>query len=213
MRLSSITVLAAKTQIPSSESKINLFLCPLCDNSWLALLGSRSFLCTRGQLLNLSGIYIFIFFCILAFCMCAIPCRNCEMEEVCQSSASQRKCTTTSRSFPVLPSVKPGGSSGSCFSPSKAELAVGSRGGNCFKILSFKSKKCNYPQDWETFLGISRKEASVSAGGGWRAVETLAVAVAHFFHDHSIQHSWRLVSCLGLSVILWIVEHLMHRED
>lgn len=164
--------------------------------SWLGLLESRSFLCARGQLLKPSE--IFIFFCILVLWVCVIPCRSYKIEEVYQSSKSHRKCTTTfcrdKQSFPALPLVKLGGSSDSCCSPSKAELVAGSRNGNWFKMvgISFRSKKCNSSQGWETFLRISRKEASVSAGGEWRAVETLAVAVAHFFHDHSILGAWFL---------------------
>lgn len=183
--------------------------------SWVGFLGSGSFLWARRQLLNCSEIYIYIYICIPVLWVGVILCRSCEREEVYHSSESHRKRTTTfcseEQSFP---SVKLGRSSGSCPSPSKAELAVGSGDGNWFKIagISFRSKKCNYSQGWETFLGISRKEASVSAGDGWREGCADSRSSSCTFLPWP-QHSWCLVSCLGLSVILWIMEHLMRREE
>lgn len=146
-----------------------------------------------------------------------IPCRSYEMENVYWSSESHRKCTTTfcrdKQSFPTLSLVKLGGGfSGSCCSPSKAELVAGSRDENWFKTvgISFRSKKMqlflrleNLPQDFqERWKGVCR----------WQVEGCGDFCCSSCTFLPWPQHSWCLVSCLWLGVILWVMEHIMHKE-
>lgn len=164
----------------------------------------------RSQLLGLVGIQVFpmckrsiteIYICVY-FCMqvlwgvCVIPCISCEREEAYQSSEKSQKMQHLflqgQAELPHPPWVTLGVSSGSCCSPSKADLVVGNRDGNWFKIagISFKSKKMQLFSRLGTLLQDFQEGSKHFCR--WRAVDSLAVAVAHFFHDHSILGTWFL---------------------